>query len=127
MRPILRHAFELGADASGFLHLFFDLEGDHVADGVVGQIEERVDHVRIDSEQDDVVLVEDGGVVAVPDVFRDLHRGLVELLGRGLGMVVHPVPDAHIDQRDAGDFVGAPEVVQGFFGLAFGVGCGQAE
>ena len=50
-----------------------------------------------------------------------------ELLGCGLRMVVHPVPDRHVDQGDAGNFIGGPEFVQCFFGLAFGVRSGQAE
>ncbi len=93
----LGHALELWADASGLFHLFFNLKCDGVADWVIGEIKERVDHVGVDSEQDDIVLVEDGCVVTVPDVFRDLHRGCVELLWCGLRMVVHPVPDGHID------------------------------
>ena len=46
---------------------------------IVGQIEERVDHVRVDAEQNYILLVKDRSVVAVPDVLRDLHRGIVQL------------------------------------------------
>jgi len=34
-----RAALELGPDLPRLLHLLFDLEGDHVADRIVGQIE----------------------------------------------------------------------------------------
>src|SRR5664279_592738 len=47
----LRHALELRADRAGLLHLPLDLERDHVAHRVVGQVQERVDHVGVDGEQ----------------------------------------------------------------------------
>ncbi len=42
-------------------------------------------------------------------------------------MLIHPVPDRHIHQRDSGDFVGGPEIVQRFFRLAAGVGRRKSE
>jgi len=79
-----------------------------VAEGIVGQIESAVDHVRIDSQKDDITHSEEGSEIAVPDLAGDLDdRGLE--LGRGrLRMIIHPVPDAHIHQPDSGDFTGAP-------------------
>ena len=47
--------------------------------------------------------------------------------GRGLGMVVHPVPDRHVHQRDAGDLVSPPEIVERLLSLALRVGCGEAQ
>ena len=81
----LRHALKLRANGARFFHLLFNLKRDHVADRIVGQVQERVNHVRIDSQQHYIVLVEDGSVIAVPDVFRNLHGGLIELVRRGFG------------------------------------------
>src|SRR6266567_4881588 len=43
--PDRGHALELRPDGSRSFHLVLDLEGDQVADGIVGKVERRVDHV----------------------------------------------------------------------------------
>ena len=90
------HAFKLGADRSCLLHLLFNLKRDHMSDGIVGQVEERVDHVSVNAEQHYVFLMKDRSVVLVPSVFRNLHRGIVKFFRSSLRMVVHPMPDRHI-------------------------------
>ena len=43
-------------------------------------------------------------------------------------MVVHPVPDRHVDQRDAGDLVRAPEIVERLAApRSCASGCAKAE
>src|ERR1700736_5182110 len=59
----LRHAFELGADCARLLHLLFNLKGNQVADGVVGQVKEGVNHVGVNPEQNNVFLLKNGGVI----------------------------------------------------------------
>ncbi len=83
-----------------------------MADRIVGQIEDRVDHVGIDGEQRHVAGAEDRGVVTVPETPSDCERRVAKLFGSRRRVLVHPVPDSHVDERDAGDLVGSPEVVQ---------------
>ncbi len=123
----LSYAFEFGADCAGFLHLLFDLRRDEMSDGIIRQIEERIDHVRIHGQQDDIFLVKHRSVVAVPNVFRDLQCRGVELAWRGLRMVIHPVPDGGIDQTDTCNLVSCPEVVKRFLSLASGIRRGQTK
>src|SRR6266542_4870306 len=123
----LRHLLELGADRARLLNLSVDLKSDHVAEWVVRQVEKRVDHMRVDREKRDVLLLEDRRVVAVPDVARDSQRGLLQLPRRGVRVLMHPVPDPHVHERDAGDLEGAPEVVQDRQRAALRVGLREPE
>src|SRR5262245_28555955 len=67
---LLRHALELGAEVAA-AELLVELEGDDVAERVVGKVEAVRDHVGIDREKVDVLHVEDRRVVTVPDVLGD--------------------------------------------------------
>src|SRR5438105_2127537 len=77
----LSYAFEFGADCAGFLHLLFDLRRDEMSDGIIRQIEERIDHVRVHGQQGHIFLVKHRSVVAVPNVFRDLRVAALSWLG----------------------------------------------
>ncbi len=46
----LCHALELGTNRSRFLHLLFNLKRNQVSDGIVRQVEKRVDHVRVNTQ-----------------------------------------------------------------------------
>ncbi len=98
-----------------------------MADGIVGQVQGRRDHVRIDAEQHDVLLPEHGSVIAVPDLARDREGRVAQLFRRRIGMVVHPVPHAHVDQRHPADLVRPPEIVERAESLRHLVRLGEAE
>src|SRR5207247_8898388 len=98
-----------------------------MADGIIRQIEERIDHVRIHGQQDHIFLVKHRSVVAVPNVFRDLQCRGVELAWRGLRMVIHPVRDGGIDQTDTSNRVSWPEVVKRLLSLASGIRRGRTK
>ena len=98
-----------------------------MADRIVWQVKKGIDHVRIRSEQHHVILVKHRSVVAVPHVFRNLHDGVVELLRRSLGMVIHPMPHCHINQGHARDFIRSPKIIQNPHRLTLRIGSGKPE
>jgi hypothetical protein len=62
------HTLEFRAQVTGLLDLFFNLMRDHVTDRVIRQIQERVNHVRINAEQAYVLDAEYRCVVTIPDI-----------------------------------------------------------
>ena len=112
-----------------FSHLLLDLERDQVADRVVGQVEERcrscASRRRAARRR---AARRPGRSTGSRRRVAICQRRLAQLGRRGVGVLVHPVPDAHVDERHAGDLVGAPEVVERLQRVgASGVGLGEAR
>ncbi len=93
-----------------------------MTDRVIGQIEKRVNHVGVDAQEHSIFGPDHRCPILVPDVFRDLESGLSELGRCGVGVVVHPVPDPHVDEGHRRNLGGAPEIVEHLVRVTLGVG-----
>src|SRR5207248_5899173 len=121
-----RRPLELGAEV-GPVQLLLELEGDEVTDRIVRQIEEIRHHVRIDGEKAGALPAQHRRVALVPEIAGDAQGGLAQLRRRRLRVRVHVSPDAEVDETDAGDLPGAPEIIENAKALRLRVWFGEAE